>query len=263
MDLGLEGKVALVAAASQGLGAAVADQFAREGARLAICSRDAGRIKARAAAIRDETGADVLAVTADVTVAEDVERLLAQTVDRYGRVDILITNAGGPPAAPFVRLSPADFEAAFQLNMMSTVRLCHAVVPHMMAQGSGSIVTVTSIAVKQPVEHLVLSNSIRLAVIGLTKTLANELGPFGIRVNSILPGWTRTDRVTELLESRAKISGTTLQIEAEKVAGSFPLGRMAEPEEFARVAVFMASPAASYVHGVAWQVDGGAYRGAL
>jgi 3-oxoacyl-[acyl-carrier protein] reductase len=192
-----------------------------------------------------------------------VQRLVQTTVDRFGRLDILITNAGGPPPAPFLDLSPKDFEDAFELNMMSVVHLCYQAVPHMLEAGSGSIVTMTSLSVKQPLDNLVLSNSIRLAVIGLTKSLANELGPKGIRVNSVLPGWTRTARVTELLNRRAEISGTTPAVEAERIAGAFPLGRMAEPEEFANVAVFLASPAAGYVHGVALQVDGGAYKGAL
>ena len=263
MDLGLKGKVALVTAASKGLGAAVALQFAEEGARLAICSRDAGRIKGRAAAIRDVTGAEVLPVLADVTRPDDVERLVASTLAQYGRLDILITNAGGPPSAPFLALSPEDFEAAVQLNLMSAVRLCYAAVPQMIAQGGGSIVAITSISAKQPIDNLVLSNSVRLGVIGLTKSLANELGPQGVRVNSVLPGWTRTDRVTELLQSRAETNGTTVAEEAERITSSFPLGRMAEPAEFARVTVFLASPAASYVQGVALQVDGGAHRGAL
>lgn len=257
MDLGLKDQVALVTAASQGLGAAVALGFAAEGAKVAICSRDKGRIETRAAAIREQTGAPVF------PIAADVERLVRATVDRYGRLDILITNAGGPPAAPFLDLSPGDFEAAFRLNLMSAVQLCYAAVPQMLEQESGSIVTITSISVKQPIENLVLSNSIRLGVIGLTKTLANELGPKGIRVNSVLPGWTRTDRVMELLNSRSAINGTTAEIEAERIVNSFPLGRMAEPEEFANVTVFLASPAASYVHGVALQVDGGAYQGSL
>jgi 3-oxoacyl-[acyl-carrier protein] reductase len=263
MDLGLRDKVALVTAASQGLGAAVALRFAQEGARVAICSRNKGRIEDRAAAIGEATGAEVLPVVADVTQAADVERLVETTVDHFGKLDILITNAGGPLAAPFMQLAPEDFEAAFQLNLMSAVRLCYAALPPMIEQGSGSIVAITSLSVKQPIDNLVLSNSIRLGVIGLTKTLANELGSKGIRVNSVLPGWTRTSRVAELLQSRAELNDTTPEIEAERIAGSFPLGRMAEPEEFANVAVFLASPAASYVHGVALPVDGGAYKGAL
>jgi len=263
MDLGLKDKVALVTAASSGLGAAVARQLVQEGASVAICSRDQGRIEAQAAAIRQATGVVVLPLVADVTQAADVERLVETVVERLGRLDILITNAGGPPAAPFLDLTPEDFERAWQLNAMSAIRLCYAAVPHMLKQGSGSIVAITSLSVKQPIDNLVLSNSVRLSVIGLTKTLANELGPKGIRVNSVLPGWTRTGRVTELLESRARINQSTAAEEAAKIAGSFPLGRMAEPEEFAKVTVFLASPAASYVHGVALQIDGGAYKGAL
>ena len=263
MDLGLTGKVALVAAASQGLGAAVALKFAEEGADVAICSRKAERVKTRAEFIRSATGANVLPLVADLTDPAAGRFLVKAVKAQFGRLDVLITNAGGPPAAPFLELSPEDFENAFQLNMMSAVRLCYAAVPHMLEQGKGSIVTITSISVKQPLDNLILSNSIRLGVIGLTKSLANELGPLGIRVNSVLPGWTRTSRVDELLESRARINGTTPTIEAERITGTFPLGRMAEPEEFARVAVFLASPAASYVHGVAMQVDGGAFRGAM
>jgi len=263
MDLGLKDQVALVTAASAGLGAAVALKFVQEGARVVICSRDQQRIKAQAAAIRESTGEEVLALVADVTQAEDVERLVASVIDHFGRLDILITNAGGPPAAPFMDLTPEHFEQAFQLNAMSAVRLCYAAVPHMLEQGGGSIVAITSISAKPPIDNLVLSNSIRLSVIGLTKTLANELGSKGIRVNSVLPGWTRTGRVAELLESRARINHSSVDEEAAKIAASFPLGRMAEPEEFAKVTVFLASPAASYVHGVALQVDGGAYKGAM
>lgn len=263
MDLGLAGKVALVTAASQGLGAAVALRFAQEGARVVICSRDKARIKARAAAIQEATGGEVLPVAADVTEAADVKRLVGTTLDYYDALDILVTNAGGPPAGTFLDFAPEDFEAAFQLNLMSAVRLCYAAVPQMLKQGGGSIVTITSLSVRQPLDNLILSNSIRLGVIGLTKSLANELGPRGIRVNSVLPGWTRTSRVDELLEARARAKGSTAEEEARQIAGSFPLGRMAKPEEFANVTVFVASPAASYLHGVALQVDGGAYRGAL
>ena len=263
MDLGLRGRVALVAAASQGLGAAVALEFAREGARLVICSRSQERIEARAAAIRAETGAEALAIQCDVRDQQDVDSMMDAAIERFGAIDILITNAGGPPPAPIVELEPADYENAFQLNMMSTVRLCYAALPHMLRLGSGSIVTITSLSVKQPIDNLALSNSIRLAVIGLTKSMANELGPQGIRVNSILPGWTRTSRVSQLLESRASANGTTGEIEANKIARSFPLRRLAEPAEFARVTVFLASPAASYVHGVALPVDGGACQATL
>jgi 3-oxoacyl-[acyl-carrier protein] reductase len=263
MDLGLNGKVVLVAAASQGLGAAVALEFAREGAAVVICSRNKDRITERASAIRNETGASVLPLVADVTSAAEVERLVREVLAFQGQLDVLITNAGGPRPGRFLELSIEDFEAACQLTFLSTVRLCYAAVPQMVAQGSGSIVTMTSLSVKQPIDGLVLSNSLRLGVIGLTKTLANELGPRGIRVNSVLPGWTRTSRVNELLLERAESNGTTVSIEAERIAGTFPLGRMAEPVEVAKAIVFLASPAASYIHGVALQVDGGAINSPL
>jgi 3-oxoacyl-[acyl-carrier protein] reductase len=263
MDLGLSDKVALVAASSRGLGAAVAETFAQEGARVVICSRNKEQIEERAAAMHKVTGASVLPVQADVTDAKDVDRLVKTAVDRFGALDILITNAAGPPSGKFLDFSPDDFEKAFRLNMMSTVRLCYAAVPHMLSKGSGSIVAITSLSVKQPLENLILSNSIRLAVNGLTKSLANELGPRGIRVNSVLPGWTRTTRVEELLQSRAAMNDTTPDTEADRIIKAFPLGRMATPEEFARVTVFLASPAASYVHGVAWQIDGGAIQSVL
>jgi 3-oxoacyl-[acyl-carrier protein] reductase len=263
MDLGLKGKVALVAAASQGLGAAVARELAWEGAAVVMCSRNRERITARAKAIQDETGADVVPMVADVTRARDVERLVNETTALRGRLDILITNAGGPRPGKFLELSAADFEAACQLTLMSTVRLCYAAVPHMVAQGSGSIVSMSSLSAKQPIENLVLSNTLRLGVIGLTKTLANELGPKGIRVNSILPGWTRSSRVNELLAERAESNGTTVSEEVDRIAGTFPLRRMGEPDEVAKVTVFLASPAASYVHGVALQVDGRAISSPL
>jgi 3-oxoacyl-[acyl-carrier protein] reductase len=263
MDLGLKDKTVLVAAASQGLGAAVALEFAREGAAVVICSRNRDRIVGRAAAIGDETGARVLPIVADVTDARDVTRLVNEAVVFGGGLDVLIVNAGGPKPGKFMELSPEDFEAACQLTLMSAVRLCYAAVPHMLARGSGSIVTMTSLSVKQPLENLVLSNSLRLGVIGLTKTLANELGPSGIRVNSVLPGWTRTSRVEELLAQRAQSAGTSIAEQAERIAGTFPLGRMAEPGEVAKATVFLASPAASYIHGVALQVDGGAIKSAV
>lgn len=263
MNLGLKEKVVLVAAASQGLGAAIALEFAREGAVVTICSRDKERIETRAEAIRQETGADILPIVADVTKALDVERLVRDAAAFRGRLDILITNAGGPRPGKFLDLSPEDFEEACQLTLMSAVRMCYSAVPHMLAQGDGSIVTLTSLSAKQPIENLVLSNTLRLGVIGLTKTLANELGPMGIRVNSVLPGWTRTSRVDELLADRAASNGTSVSAEAERIAASFPLGRMADPREVARATVFLASPAAGYVHGVALPVDGGVTRSAL
>jgi 3-oxoacyl-[acyl-carrier protein] reductase len=263
MDLGLHDKVALVTAASKGLGKAVALRLAQEGADVAICARGKADLAATAAEIGAQTGRQALSLPADVSAPAAAAALVGATVERFGRVDILVTNAGGPPPGQFLDLTPEDWEAAAQLTLMSAVRLCYAVVPVMKERVAGSILAMTSITVKQPLPNLVLSNSVRLGVVGLVKTLADELGPFGIRVNSICPGWTRTARVEQLLRDRAERNGTTLEEEAARIAAAIPLGRMGTPEEFAAAAAFLVSPAASYVTGVSLLVDGGMYRGVM
>ncbi|MBN1954649.1 MAG: SDR family oxidoreductase [Anaerolineae bacterium] len=263
MNLELTGKVALVTAASRGLGQAVAMQLAQEGAAVAICARHPADLQAAAARIEQATKGTILAVAADVSLPQDVERLVQTTLDRWGRIDVLVTNAGGPPPGRFVDLQPEDWEAATQLTLMSAVHLCYAVVPTMREQHSGSIVAITSISVKQPLPNLILSNSVRLAVVGLVKTLSDELAPDGIRVNAVCPGWTRTERVEQLLADRAARSGATAEEEAAGITAAIPLGRMAIPEELARAVAFLASPAASYITGVSLLVDGGMYRGAM
>jgi len=262
MDLQLDRKVALVTAASKGLGRAAAREFAREGARVAICARSETLDQA-AAEIRAETGAEVLSVRADVSRQEDIDALTRATLDRFGGIDILIVNAGGPPPGKFLDMKPKDWEAAFQLTVMSAVRLCYAVVPHMVERGSGSIVTTQSYSVKQPIDNLILSNSLRLAVIGLWKSLANELGPKGIRVNSINPTFTQTERVDQLLAARSKANATSIEAEATKVTATIPLGRMGTVEEYGRAIVWLASPAASFIHGHALMFDGGATKAPL
>lgn len=256
MDLDLKGKVALVTAASKGLGKATALEFAREGAHVAMCSHS-GLIKDAAKDIKNESGARVLAAQADVTKQADVDKLVKATMDEYGRIDILYINISGPKPGVFLSLSPEDWEAASNLTLMSAVRLCYAVVPHMLEQGEGSIISTQSYLVKQPLDNLILSNSLRLAVIGLLKSLANELGPKGIRVNSINPGWTKTERVDQLMAARATLAGTSPEVEAEKIVSEIPLGRMGSVEEYARAAVWLASPAASFIHGHALMIDGG------
>jgi 3-oxoacyl-[acyl-carrier protein] reductase len=263
MDLELGNKVALVTAASRGLGAATAHALAREGARVAICARDKAPLRATADRIAAETGAQTLAIAADVSVAKDVSALVEAVVARWGRLDILVANAGGPPPGHFLDLDAEDWEQAAQLTLMSTVHLCYAVVPLMRQQGGGSILAITSMSVKQPLDNLILSNSLRLGVVGLVKSLSNELGADGIRVNAICPGWTRTGRVDQLLQARAAKSGLTVEQEAAKITADIPLGRMAEPEAFARAAVFVASPAAGHITGVSLLVDGGQYKGAM
>lgn len=262
MDLGLQGKVALVTAASKGLGKATALQFAREGAQVALCARSELADQA-AADIRRETGADVLALRADVTRPEDIERAIDATVGKFGGLDILVTNAGGPPSASFVDIDLNTWQKAVDLTLLSAVRLIKAALPHLRKSAAPAILTMTSYSVRQPIPNLVLSNSIRLAVIGLTKTLSQELGPDRIRVNSILPGWTYTERVEELMGARAARSGKTREEEAAGITATVPLGRMGRPEEFANVAVFLCSPAASFVNGVMLQVDGGIYKGTM
>jgi 3-oxoacyl-[acyl-carrier protein] reductase len=259
MDLGLKGKVALVAAASKGLGRAAALELAREGARLAVLARSE-RIEETAQEIRAQTGAEVLPLRADITQADAVRAAVQATLDRFHQIDILILNSGGPAPGDFLSLKESDWEAAFQLTVMSAVQLCYAVVPSMVERGSGSIVATQSWTIKHPLAHLILSNSLRLAVIGLMKSLADELGPKGIRVNSINPAWTHTDRVDQLMADRAHRSGSTPEEEAAKATADIPLGRMATVEEYGRTIAWLASPAASFIHGHALLFDGGAVR---
>ena len=262
MDLGLKDTVALVTASSKGLGRATALQLAREGAKVVICARNADTINAT----RDEIaalGSEVLALPLDLTVPDTARKLVDATLDRFGRLDILIGNAGGPPPGGFLAFDEAAWDEAIQLTLMSFVRLCYAAIPVLRTSEQGSILAFTSVSVKQPLPNLVLSNSLRLGVVGLVKSLADELAPSGIRVNAICPGWTRTDRVEQLLYDRAQRNGTSIKAEESRIAAAIPLGRMATPEEFARAATFLASPAASYITGVSLLVDGGMYRGVM
>ncbi|MGD2028196.1 MAG: SDR family oxidoreductase [Anaerolineales bacterium] len=262
MDLQLKDKVALVTAASRGLGKAAAMEFAREGAKVVICARS-DDLEKTADEIVKETGADVLAVRADVTKQEDIDQLVDAALEKFGQIDILILNAGGPPPGGFLNLKPEDWESAFNLTVMSAVRLCYAVVPHMLERGSGSIVTTQSYSVKQPIDNLVLSNSLRMAVIGLVKSMANELGSKGIRVNSINPAWTWTERVEQLMTDRANRSGNTIEEESSGVTAGIPLERMGTVEEFGQTIAWLASPAASFIHGHPLMFDGGATKASL
>lgn len=262
MDLGLGGKVAVVTGASKGLGKAAAMELAREGARVCICARSA-EVEDAAAEIRRRTGAEVVARRADVTRPKDIEEFARATLDNFRAVDILVLNTGGPPPGLFLELKPEDWEAAFQLVVMSAVRTCYAFIPSMVARGSGSIVASQSYSVKQAIDNLILSNSLRMAVVGMMKTLAGELGPKGIRVNSIHPGWTRTDRVEELMHERASRSGKSPEEEAARITAQVPLGRMATVEEYARAVAWLASPAASYLSGHALFYDGGITKATL
>jgi len=260
MDLQLQNKVALVTASSRGLGYATAWAMAREGADIALCSRTRADVEAAAKQITERFGVRVLPQVADVAAPEDIDALVDATVAKFERIDALFINAGGPPPGGFLDLQPEDWETASKLTVQSAVNLAYAVVPLMRANGGGSILANTSVSVRYPLDSLILSNSLRLAVVGLVKSLALELGPDLIRVNAIAPGWTRTERVDQLLKNRAEKNGTTPQEEAQEIAGELPLRRMAEPEEFGRVAAFLLSPAASYITGVTLLVDGGMAR---
>ena len=259
MDLGLEGKIALVTAASRGLGKAAAMALAQEGAHVAICARSE-QIREAAAQIAETTGAETLPFQADLTKPEDIRAFVRAAQDRFGGVDIMIINAGGPPPGAFLDLNPDIWREAVDLTLMSAVHLCYEVVPIMLERGGGSIVTTQSYSVKHPLDRLILSNALRLAVIGLMKSMANELGPQGIRVNSINPAWTWTERVQQLMEDRAQAQGTSVEEQAAEVTQAIPLGRMGTIEEYGRTIAWLASPEASFIHGHALMFDGGAAR---
>lgn len=262
MDLGLHDHVALVTAASRGLGKAAAIALAQEGAKIAICARS-DQLETTAQEIERETGAEILTVRTDLTEPTQIDALVDKTLTRFGQIDILVVNAGGPPPGNFLDLQPTDWEAAFQLTVMSAVHLCYAVIPHMLERKSGSIVATQSYSIKQPIDHLILSNSLRMAVIGLMKSLANELGPSGVRVNSINPAWTWTSRVERLVTDRTQRNKTSIEQEIARVTIDVPLGRMGTEAEFGRTIAWLASPAAAFIHGHALMFDGGAVKAAL
>ncbi len=261
MDLGLKGRSAAVAAASRGLGRATALALAREGCLVAVGGRDPKKIRASADSIERETGGRVLAVTADVGSRADCERFIGETVSAFGRLDILVTNTGGPPAGTFDSTDGAEWEKAYNGLLANVINLVRAAVPHMKQAKWGRILNIASLSVKQPIDNLILSNTFRPAIAGLSKSLSKELGPHGILVNTICPGYTRTDRLEELAESRVKALGITREQYYEMLAKNVPIGRVAEPEEFANVAAFLCSERASYVSGIALAVDGGASVG--
>lgn len=263
MDLGLNGKVAIIAAASSGLGRAVAEELAREGAQVAICARTAERLRVAAVEIQRATGKELFWRAADVSSPEAVKEFVRLVNERFGRVDICVTNAGGPPARMFSEISDAEWRSTVDLTLMSTVHFAREVLPGMAQRGWGRLLTITSVSVKEPIAGLLLSNSIRAAVTGLARTLANEYGGQGITVNNICPGYTLTDRLAELAAAQAAAAGVSTETIYSRWIEQVPAGRLGRPAEFAALAAFLVSERASYINGTSIAVDGGRTRSLL
>jgi 3-oxoacyl-[acyl-carrier protein] reductase len=264
MDLGLRGRVALVCAASQGLGKAAALGFAREGAHVVICSRQRKALTVASKDIRSAAGdlpVRVVPVVADLTKARHITAVVARTMRAFGRIDILITNAGGPPVAPFEALDDERWEAGVALTLMSAIRCIRAVLPHMRKRKWGRIVNITSVAAKQPINDLIISSALRPGILGLSRVLASEYGKEGILINSVAPGFMLTGRMQQIGASRAKEQGITVEQYFENAAREIPLQRYGDPEELANVIVFLGSERASYLTGATVSVDGGMLKG--
>lgn len=257
MDLGIRDKNALVAASSRGLGKAIALQLSREGVNVAICARNEGPLLRTKNELVEMAEGHVMAQVADVTDKGQVQKLVKQVVETFGSIDILVCNAGGPPSGMAEDFGVDDYKDALELNLLSTVNLCYEAAPHMKRQKWGRIVNLTSVSGKQPIENLILSNTARAGVLGFSKSLSSQLAPFGISVNSVCPGYTRTERVEDLARTFEKTGKGSIQEFFQNIEKSIPMGRLGRPYEIAAAAVFLCSEAASYITGIALQVDGG------
>ena len=263
MDLRLAGKVAVVYGASRGLGRAAAEALAAEGARVAIVARHEAALADAAAAMRGATRSEVQPIVCDVSRADDVRRSIDEVARSFGGLDIVVNNSGGPKAGNFAALTEADFAHAVELLFMSVVRTSLAAVPLLRKRGGGRIINITSVTVKQPVDNLMLSNAVRPAVVGFSRSLATELAPEGITVNCVAPGYTRTERVVELNEANAAREHTTAAAVEQRLVASIPMKRLGEPYELASLVAFLASERAAYITGTTLQVDGGFVRSLL
>lgn len=263
MDLGLKDRVALIAASSRGLGRACAHILSAEEAKVAICARDDKTLRATADEIARDTGNQVLAIVADLTSARDCRRVVQETIDFFGGLHVLVTNNGGPAAGYFFDFDDNEWYRTVDLTLMSAVRLIRAAVPQMREQKWGRIINITSVSVKEPLDNLILSNSVRAGVIGMARTLANQLAAEGITVNNVLPGHILTGRVIELAENQARAQGKSPDEVLASFAASIPVGRVGKPEELAALVAFLASEQAAYINGTSILVDGGRYKGLM
>jgi 3-oxoacyl-[acyl-carrier protein] reductase len=263
MNLGLKNKVALVTASSKGLGRASAEVLAQEGVKIAICARDGKALKATADEIAGATRSEVLAIPADMNSSRDIERVVKETVKHFGALQILVTNAGGPPAGYFAEFDDKQWQEAFNLTMMSAVRLIRAAIPHMQKEKWGRIINITSLSVKEPIDNLILSNSIRAAVHGMAKTLANQVARDGITVNNVMPGYILTDRVQQLAQDTAERTGQAAADVVAELSQPTPVGRIGHPKELGALVAFLASEQAGYINGVSIPVDGGRIKSAF
>ncbi|MBB6669897.1 SDR family oxidoreductase [Cohnella nanjingensis] len=260
MDLGLKGKTALVLASSKGLGKATALQLALEGANVAVLGREERTIRKTADEIAQASGTAPIALVADITQAGDIDRAVQATVERFGGLDILINNSGGPKPGKFDQLSDEHWQSAFELTLLSYIRAIRAALPHMRERGFGRIVNFTSSSIKEPIDNLMLSSTFRVGVVGLAKSLAADLAKEGILINTVGPGRFATDRILELDEANAERSGQPLEQVQAAAAALIPAGRYGTPEEFGKLVAFLASPANSYMTGQSLLIDGGAVR---
>ena len=263
MDLGLKGKVAFVAGASQGLGKAVATELGKEGARLAICALDDPELPKAVEEIREKTGCEIIGIPADVSNPDDARNFIKKALEYYGTVDILVNNAGGPPSKTFLEIDDELWTFGFRLNLLSTIVMTKEVVPVMKEKKWGRIINMTSVSVKQPIDGLILSNTIRMGVVGFAKSLSNELAPYNVTVNNVCPGYTLTDRVRNLAKVTAEKEGTTPEEIIKRWEAQIPMGRLGTPEEFAALVAFLASERAGYITGVSVHIDGGYYKGVM
>lgn len=256
MELQLSGKTAVIAASSQGLGKAIAEGLLREGANVVVSGRDEEKLKDVVAELQQIGSGKVVFQRTDITNTEDIKQLIQTAVDQFGGVDILVNNAGGPPAGSFETITDEEWQTAFELNLLSYIRLIRESLPFLKEQG-GKIINIASSSIKEPIPGLLLSNTFRTGIVGLTKTLAQELAQYGILINTVAPGRISTDRVRHLDEVNAEKMQISREEVEERVKGTIPLGRYGKPEEFAKVVVFLASDANSYMTGSSFLVDGG------